>query len=85
MGAMCTAILFSIILGLVLNVNAQTQKEKINLDILEQNLEWLEEKVDNLEYELEMKSNNSETKISKIEEELEFGGKKYETVQYTSK
>jgi len=64
MGAMCTAILFSIILGLVVDVNAQT---KITLDTLEQNLEWLEKKVDNLE------------------EELEFGGKNYETVQYTSK
>ena len=61
---MCTAILFSIILGLVVDVNAQT---KITLDTLEQNLEWLEKKVDNLE------------------EELEFGGKNYETVQYTSK
>jgi len=54
MGTMYTAMLFTILLGLLLDANALTQTE-------------------------------IEEKITRLEQQLEFGGKKYETVQYISK
>ena len=66
--------LFYIIVGFVLGARA------ISLSQLEQKFNTLEQEFDNLEQE----QSNSETKIIKVQNELEYGGKKYETLQYTN-
>jgi len=102
MGTMYTVMLFTILLGLVLDTNALTKRElekKINmledelekrnikseklnetLNMLEDGLTEFEQHLNNIEKNVD----NSKTKITRLEQQLEYGGKKYETVQYTS-
>lgn len=64
-------ILFYTLVGLVLDVRAVTLAE------LEQKFNVLEQKVGTLKQ-------NSETKFNQIQSQLENGGKKYETLYYTT-
>ena len=74
---MYTAMLFTILLGLVLSANALNDDEK-KLNMLEDDVTKFEKRLNTIE-------KNVETKINRLEKLLEFGGKKYETIQYTSK
>ena len=63
--------LFYILVGLVLDARAVTLPE------LEQKFNALVQKVGTLEQ-------NSEAKFNGIQNQLEYGGKKYETLKYTT-
>ena len=64
--------LFYILVGLVSGARA------ITLSQLEQKFNTLEQELGSLK----QKQSNSETKIAKAQNELEYGGKKYETLRY---
>ena len=68
------SMLFFTLVGLVLAASAITLPE------VEQKLATLENELGSLK----QKQSNSETKIIKVQNELEYGGKKYQTLQYTN-
>ena len=67
-------ILLCTFVGLILGSKA------ISLSQLEQKFNTLEQKVSSLE----QKEANSEAKIIGIHNQIEYGGKKYQTLQYTT-
>ena len=66
--------LFYILVGLVLGARA------ITLSQLGQKFDTLEQKFDNLKQE----QSDTKTQIVKVQNQLEYGGKKYQTLQYTT-
>ena len=74
--------LFYILVGLVLGASANISSGAgaITLTEVEQKLATLEKELASLK----QKQSNSEKKFVKVQNELEYGGKRYQTLQYTN-
>ena len=100
-----TTILLCISVGMMLGVKAH-RGLRDDVEELEQNMEWLKRKLNNISEELKQKIDtvdnkvntsqqvlihlnrqvtNSETKITTIKNQLEYGGKNFQTYPLNSK
>ena len=93
-----TTILLYISVGMMLGVEARSALRD-HVEELEQNVEWLKRKLNNISEELEQKIdtvditfqqklihlNRQETKIATIQNKLEYGGKNFQTYPHNSK